>query len=185
MVTTHCLLYSNHCRDPNRDKTLDITGPTIPYPTAPESFIGVQTVSSVGTSYSFYCTLSWSTAIISESDLYFTKLQRRLPDVLPVQQIHQKWYKKFFLYWCQVHFFPWRWMLRRLRCVQSKRFFIKPPYSISTPSSIDSDFCRLPTASVLSNKADNYVPISFDQQAQVFLEAICQADIREIMYYYL
>ena len=102
-----------------------------------------------------------------------------------VQQIHQKWYKKFFLYWCQVHFSPWRWMLRRLRCVQSKRFFIKFPYSVSTPSSIDSDFCRLPTASVLSNKADNYVPISFDQQAQVFLEAICQADIREIVYYYL
>ena len=35
----------------------------------------------------------------------------------------------------------------------SKRF-TKPPYSISRATSIDSDCCRLPTASVLSNKAD-------------------------------
>ena len=35
----------------------------------------------------------------------------------------------------------------------SKRF-IKPPYSISRAASIDSDYCRLPTTSVLSNKAD-------------------------------
>ena len=32
--------------------------------------------------------------------------------------------------------------------------FIKPPYSISTAASIDSDDCRLPTTSVLSNKPD-------------------------------
>ena len=31
--------------------------------------------------------------------------------------------------------------------------FIKPPYSISRAASIDSDCCRLPTTSVLSNKA--------------------------------
>ena len=31
---------------------------------------------------------------------------------------------------------------------------IKPPYSISGAASIDSDCCRLPTTSVLSNKAD-------------------------------
>ena len=35
----------------------------------------------------------------------------------------------------------------------SKRF-IKPPYSISRTTSIDSDRCRLPTTNVLSNKAD-------------------------------
>ena len=35
----------------------------------------------------------------------------------------------------------------------SKRF-IKPPYFISRAASIDSDCCRLPTTSVLSNKAD-------------------------------
>ena len=35
----------------------------------------------------------------------------------------------------------------------SKRF-IKPPYSISRATSIDSDCYRLPTASVLSNKPD-------------------------------
>ena len=31
--------------------------------------------------------------------------------------------------------------------------FAKPPYSVSRPASIDSDCCRLPTTSVLSNKA--------------------------------
>ena len=35
----------------------------------------------------------------------------------------------------------------------SKRF-IKPPYSITRATSIDSDCCRLPTTSVLSNKPD-------------------------------
>ena len=50
---------------------------------------------------------------------------------------------------------------------KSKRF-IKPPFSISRATSIDSDCCRLPTASALSNKVDNHAPISFDQQAQVF-----------------
>ena len=32
--------------------------------------------------------------------------------------------------------------------------FVKPPYFISRATSIDSDWCRLSTASVLSNKAD-------------------------------
>ena len=45
--------------------------------------------------------------------------------------------------------------------------FIKPPYSISRAASIDSDCCRLPTTSVLSNKSDKYVPTSFAQQFQV------------------
>ena len=40
-------------------------------------------------------------------------------------------------------------------------------YSISRAASIDSDCCRLPTTSVLSNKSDKYVPTSFDQQFQV------------------
>ena len=35
----------------------------------------------------------------------------------------------------------------------SKRF-IKPPFSIPRATSIDSNCCRLPTTSVLSNKAD-------------------------------
>ena len=48
----------------------------------------------------------------------------------------------------------------------SKRF-TKPPYSISRATSIDSDCCRLPPTSVLSNKSDKYVPTSFDQQFQV------------------
>ena len=40
-------------------------------------------------------------------------------------------------------------------------------YSISRAASIDSDCCRLPTTSVLSNKSDKHVPTSFDQQFQV------------------
>ena len=55
----------------------------------------------------------------------------------------------------------WHWPI-------TKRFWIiKPPYSISRAASIDSDCCRLPTTSVLSNKSDKYVPTSFDQQFQV------------------
>ena len=46
--------------------------------------------------------------------------------------------------------------------------FIKPPYSISRATSIDSECCRLPTTSVLSKKPEklrkNYAPTSFDQQ---------------------
>ena len=48
----------------------------------------------------------------------------------------------------------------------SKRF-IKPPYSVSRATSIDSECCRLPTTSVLSKKPENYAPTSFDQQVQV------------------
>ena len=51
----------------------------------------------------------------------------------------------------------------------SKRF-IKPPYSISRATSIDSECCRLPTTSVLSKKPEklrkNYASTSFDQQVQ-------------------
>ena len=37
------------------------------------------------------------------------------------------------------------------------KWFIKPPHSISRATSIDSDCCRLPTTSVLSNKIGNTV----------------------------
>ena len=51
---------------------------------------------------------------------------------------------------------------------------IKHPYSISRATSIDSDYGRLPTASVLSNKEKNYQrPISFDQEVQVFKATYC------------
>ena len=47
---------------------------------------------------------------------------------------------------------------------------VKPPYSISRATSIDSECCRLPTTSVLSKKTEklrkNYAPTSFDQQVQ-------------------
>ena len=42
----------------------------------------------------------------------------------------------------------------------SKRF-IKPPYSISRATSIDSECCRLPTTSVLSKKPEKYASTSF------------------------
>ena len=44
---------------------------------------------------------------------------------------------------------------------------IKPPYSISRATSIDSDCCRLPTISSLSNKDDKLRSNHFDQQVQV------------------
>ena len=34
------------------------------------------------------------------------------------------------------------------------KLFIKPPYFVTRATSIDSDWCRLPTASVSSNQAD-------------------------------
>ena len=47
----------------------------------------------------------------------------------------------------------------------SKRF-IKPPYSISRATSMDSECCRLPTTNVLSKNTEklrnNYAPTSFD-----------------------
>ena len=48
----------------------------------------------------------------------------------------------------------------------SKRF-IKPPYSISRATSIDSECCRLPTTSVLSKKNGKIRSNQFDQQVQV------------------
>ena len=48
----------------------------------------------------------------------------------------------------------------------SKRF-IKPPYSISRATSIDSECGRLLTTSELSKKPEKYAPTSFDQQVQV------------------
>ena len=45
--------------------------------------------------------------------------------------------------------------------------FIKPPYSVSRASSIDSECCRLPTTSVLSKIPKHYAPTSFDQQVHV------------------
>ena len=45
---------------------------------------------------------------------------------------------------------------------------IKPPYSISRATSIDSESCRLPTTTAFSAKnRKNYTPTSFDQQVKV------------------
>ena len=62
----------------------------------------------------------------------------------------------------------------------SKRF-IKPPYSIiSRANSIDSDCCRLPTASVLSNKAEKITLQSLLTNKSKFLEAAHRTEIRKI-----
>ena len=48
----------------------------------------------------------------------------------------------------------------------SKRF-IRPPYSTSRVTPIDSKYCHLLTGSVLSKKETNHAPISFDEQVQI------------------
>ena len=58
------------------------------------------------------------------------------------------------------------WLCKQWHRPISKRL-IKPPYSISRATSIDSECCRLPTTSVLSKKTEKYAPTSFDQQVQV------------------
>ena len=51
----------------------------------------------------------------------------------------------------------------------------------SRVTSIDSDCCRLPTASVLSNKAwTNHAPITFDQEVQVSQGHTHYTEIRKI-----
>ena len=61
----------------------------------------------------------------------------------------------------------------------SKRF-IKPPYSISIVTSIDSDCCCLPTASVLSNRADKLRSLSVLINESKFLKATHRTQIRKI-----
>ena len=51
---------------------------------------------------------------------------------------------------------------------------IKLPYAISRAIPMDMDFCRLHAPSVLSSKADNHAPISFDQHAEVFQGHVVQ-----------
>ena len=55
--------------------------------------------------------------------------------------------------------------------------FIKLPYFISRATSIDSDCCRLPTASILSNKEDKSRSNPFYPK---FLKAAQHTDIRNI-----
>ena len=60
----------------------------------------------------------------------------------------------------------------------SKRF-TKSPYSILRATPIDSDCCRLPTASVLSTKADKSRFNQFYQQAPMFLKDSHYAEMRK------
>ena len=61
----------------------------------------------------------------------------------------------------------------------SKRF-IKPPYSISRATSIDSEFCRLPTTSVLSKKNVKITlqPVLINKKSK-FLKATHGTEIRK------
>ena len=111
---------------------------------------------SLGTNYS-NCIVStlWSTAKAFQN-LNNNKLQRKLSDdmycpsnkviksdtkhFLALGGLHED--KRYATLYKQWH-----------RPIMSKRL-IKPPNSISRTASIDSDCCRLPTASVLSNKAE-------------------------------
>ena len=54
--------------------------------------------------------------------------------------------------------------------------FIKHPYSISRATPIDSDCCRLPTASVLGNKTDTYIYIYIINKPK-FLKATYHTEI--------
>ena len=60
----------------------------------------------------------------------------------------------------------------------SKRF-IKSPYSISRATSIDSDCCRLTTASDLRNKADKSPSNQFWSTSPSFFKATRHAEIRK------
>ena len=61
----------------------------------------------------------------------------------------------------------------------SKRF-IKPPYSISRATSIDSECCRLPTTSVLNKKKENITlqPVLISKSK--FLKATDCTEIRKV-----
>ena len=58
--------------------------------------------------------------------------------------------------------------------------FIKPPYSILRATLIDLDRCRLPTASVLSNKAEKLCSKSVLIIKSKFLKATHRTEIRKI-----
>ena len=55
----------------------------------------------------------------------------------------------------------------------SKQFF-KDPYSISRASPVDSDCCRLPTASAFSDKVDKFTPQSVLINKSKFFKVIRQ-----------
>ena len=61
---------------------------------------------------------------------------------------------------------PVMWIYKQWHRPISKRF-IKPPYSILSATSIDSECCRLPTTSVLSKKQEK---IRSNRQLAAFLE---------------
>ena len=85
-------------------------------------------------------------------NLNYMLLQRRLSDVLPNQQSHQKWFKKFQALGA-LHEDKLCDILQTMAPTNVETVH-QTPYSISRATSIDSDCCRLPTASVLSNKAN-------------------------------
>ena len=57
--------------------------------------------------------------------------------------------------------------LQTMATDQLSKRFIKPPYSISGATSIESSCCRLPTPTFSATKRTNHAPRSSDQQAPV------------------
>ena len=108
----------------------------------------------LGTNHDFHCL---ECCQFSEPEIQPTE---KTVDVLPFHQSHQKRLIFYImtLCYCTLH--------KQWRRPMSKRF-IKPPYSMSRATSIDLDCCRLPAASVLSNKADVLYSNQIDQQAKV------------------
>ena len=103
----------------------------------------------------------WSAAIIVFQNLNY-KPEKKLSVVLPIQQSHQKWLRTFsssrrvsYTKASYTTLFYKKWHRQ-----MSKRL-IKPNFSLSTATSIDSDCGRLLTTSVLSNRSDKSCPNQF------------------------
>ena len=150
---------------------IQIATKSMPGPTNREhrKLIGVKTMSAFEDEPQFLLS-----GMLPEYQNVNYKLQRRLADVLPkspkrIQQVSS----------CRKA--TRKQVIRHLQAMtptKSKRF-VKPPYSISRATSIDSDCCRLVhTASVLRTKGTNYALISFDQQPQVSQDHIIQKKIK-------
>ena len=93
--------------------------------------------------------------VIKSDSIFFLSSYRRLTQIRSHAALYKKWYRP---------------MSRR---------FNKPPYSVSRATPNDWDCCRLPTASVPSNKADKSRSNQFRSSSPKFLEATRDAEKKE------
>ena len=110
-----------------------------------------------------------SVTSISESEVQAT--EERLSDVLscPFSKVIKSDHMMLFFYLSGGNTKASSATLYRESYRQMPTRIIKAPYFISRANQIDLGCCRgLPTASVLSKKADKFRSNQFDQQAQVF-----------------